>query len=71
VVTLNTDDPAMFGTSLEEEFLRSARIFGLSRQTLTELCGNAIQASFLDEGGKQLLRRELERVAESGADSVS
>ena len=70
VVTLNTDDPAMFGTSLEEEFLRTARAFGLSRQTLTGFCANAIQAAFLDESEKQLLWGELREAGESCAGSA-
>jgi adenosine deaminase/aminodeoxyfutalosine deaminase len=53
VVTLNSDDPAMFGTSLEEEFLKVARCFGFNRETLAELCRNAVHASFLSEDEKQ------------------
>jgi len=59
VVTLNSDDPAMFGTSLREEFLRAARCFGFSRETLMGLCRNAVQASFLSEEEKQELRARL------------
>jgi adenosine deaminase/aminodeoxyfutalosine deaminase len=59
VVTLNSDDPAMFGTSLQEEFLRAARCFGLGHQTLVGLCRNAIHASFLSEDEKQKLERQL------------
>ena len=59
VVTLNSDDPAMFGTSLQEEFTQSAHCFHLSRETLTGLCRNAVEASFLDEGEKRILREKL------------
>jgi adenosine deaminase/aminodeoxyfutalosine deaminase len=59
VVTLNSDDPAMFGTSLREEFLRAARSFKLGRQVLTGLCSNAIQASFLSGDEKQELEQKL------------
>ena len=55
VVTLNSDDPAMFGTSLTEEFTQAALSFNLSRETLTGLCRNAVKSSFLDEEEKQLL----------------
>ncbi len=58
-VTLNSDDPAMFGTSLEEEFVRAAQSFNLSRETLTLLCRNAVDASFLSEDRKQILRDQL------------
>jgi aminodeoxyfutalosine deaminase len=59
VVTLNSDDPAMFGTSLQEEFLQAARCFELSRGTLTELCRNAVHASFQNEDEKRKLRQQL------------
>jgi aminodeoxyfutalosine deaminase len=58
-VTLNSDDPAMFGTSLEEEFVRAARSFALSREQLVLLAENAIRCSFLPEDEKQPLWREL------------
>jgi aminodeoxyfutalosine deaminase len=55
VVTLNSDDPAMFGTSLTEEFEQAAQYFNLSRETLSSLCRNAVEASFLEEEEKQIL----------------
>ena len=61
VVTLNSDDPAMFGTSLENEFLEASRCFGFSRETLTALCLNAARASFLGEEEKQKLCAEITR----------
>ena len=59
MVTLNSDDPAMFGTSLQEEFLRAARCFELNRATLAALCRNAVDGSFLSEGEKQKLTDQL------------
>jgi adenosine deaminase/aminodeoxyfutalosine deaminase len=59
VVTLNSDDPAMFGMSLQEEFLQAARCFEFSRDTLAELCRNAVRASFLSEDEKQKLEERL------------
>jgi len=58
-VTLNSDDPAMFGTSLAEEFLRSASCFEFSRETLTCLHRNAVAASFLSDDEKQQLQGGL------------
>ena len=55
VVTLNSDDPAMFGTSLQQEFLEAARCFGLSRENLAELFRNAVRTSFLSEDEKRKL----------------
>ena len=59
MVTLNSDDPAMFGTSLQEEFVRAARAFSLSRQQIVGLAENAIRCSFLPEDEKQPLLLEL------------
>ncbi|MFZ0963207.1 MAG: adenosine deaminase [Terriglobia bacterium] len=58
-VTLNSDDPAMFGTSVQEEFLRAARCFEFSRETLAGLCRNAVRASFLSEDEKLKLEGQL------------
>lgn len=62
-VTLNSDDPAMFGTSLQQEFVRAARAFSLSRQQVVNLCENAIRYSFLPEDEKAQLLRELSEAA--------
>lgn len=59
VVTLNSDDPAMFGTSLSKEFNQAAECFQLTRETLTGLCRNAIDSSFMNEDDKQQLREKL------------
>ena len=59
LVTLNSDDPAMFGTSLQEEFLQAARYFNFRRETLAQLCRNAVHASFLSGDEKQKLEEEL------------
>jgi len=52
VVTLNTDDPAMFGTDLVHEYLLAARTFHLTRRQVAHLAQNAIHASFLPEKEK-------------------
>jgi adenosine deaminase/aminodeoxyfutalosine deaminase len=59
VVTLNSDDPAMFGTSLENEFLQAAKAFSLTPAQIVQLCENSIQAAFLREEEKQKLLKEL------------
>jgi adenosine deaminase/aminodeoxyfutalosine deaminase len=53
VVTLNTDDPAMFNTSLVDEYSLVARTFNLSREQILRLCQNAIRAAFLSDQEKQ------------------
>jgi adenosine deaminase/aminodeoxyfutalosine deaminase len=59
VVTLNSDDPAMFGTCLEEEFRRAAQVFGLSLAALTQLCCNAVGAAFLSAEERSRLLADI------------
>jgi adenosine deaminase/aminodeoxyfutalosine deaminase len=59
VVTLNTDDPAMFGTDLVNEYLLAERTFGLARQQILHLCQNAIRAAFLSEEEKLGLLNQM------------
>jgi aminodeoxyfutalosine deaminase len=59
VVTLNSDDPGLFGTSLENEFESAAAHFALTPAQLTRLSENAIRASFLPENEKAILLQEL------------
>jgi aminodeoxyfutalosine deaminase len=47
MVTLNTDDPAMFQTSLCREYELAEQAFGFSRDHLRELARNSFEASFL------------------------
>jgi aminodeoxyfutalosine deaminase len=47
MVTLNTDDPAMFQTSLCREYEIAADQFGFSNDQLRELARNSFEASFL------------------------
>jgi aminodeoxyfutalosine deaminase len=47
MVTLNTDDPAMFQTSLTHEYELVQQEFGFSQEHLRELARNSFEASFL------------------------
>jgi len=47
MITLNSDDPAMFESDLEAEYLLAQREFGFSREHLRELAANSFEASFL------------------------
>src|SRR6266568_4161928 len=62
-VTLNSDDPPMFGTTLTDEYQRAASVLGLSRAQLAGLAANGVRASFLDADAKQALLAEIEAVA--------
>jgi aminodeoxyfutalosine deaminase len=47
MVTLNTDDPAMFATSLSREYQLAQDTFGFTDEHLRELARNSFEASFL------------------------
>jgi adenosine deaminase/aminodeoxyfutalosine deaminase len=47
MVTLNTDDPAMFGTSLSREYKLAQDAFAFTDEHLRELARNSFEASFL------------------------
>jgi len=47
MVTVNTDDPAMFGTSLSREYQLAQDTFGFTDEHLRELARNSFEASFL------------------------
>lgn len=47
LVTLNTDDPEMFGTSLAGEYQLAQDVFGFTDAQLARMARNSFQASFL------------------------
>ncbi|HET7873350.1 MAG TPA: adenosine deaminase [Terriglobales bacterium] len=47
MITLNTDDPSMFQTSLGKEYELAQQEFGFTDDQLRELARNSIEASFL------------------------
>src|SRR5262249_452151 len=47
MITLNTDDPAMFGTTLSREYQLAQETFGFTDEHLRELAPNSFEASFL------------------------
>jgi aminodeoxyfutalosine deaminase len=46
MITLNSDDPAMFGTSLNQEYQLAQDNFGFTDEHLRELARNSFEASF-------------------------
>ena len=47
MITLNTDDPALFGTTLSREYQLAQETFGFTDEHLRELARNSFEASFL------------------------
>jgi len=56
-VTINSDDPPMFNTTLTDEYLRAAQILGCGAETIEQLAINAVRACLLPEAS----RAEMER----------
>ena len=52
LVTLNSDDPAFFGSDLANEYLLAHTVQGFTRDELRQLAANSIRASFLPEPAK-------------------
>ena len=63
LVSLHSDDPALFGTCLEDEFARATRAFSLSAPQLVSLCRNAAHASFLPSEERESLAAEIDAVS--------
>lgn len=53
MVTLNSDDPAFFGSTLENEYRLMQQVHGFTREELKRLAEQSFEASFLPEAEKQ------------------
>ena len=60
LVTINSDDPPMFGTTLDEEYAVAARLLGVGPEGLAGLARNAVTASFLEPGEKARISAEID-----------
>jgi aminodeoxyfutalosine deaminase len=60
LVTVNSDDPPMFGTDLNTEYAVAARLLDLDTGGVAALAKNAVEASFLDTAGKTRLAAEID-----------
>lgn len=58
-ITLNSDDPPMFNTTLTNEFLKCADAFNWDKTTLETLTLNALRASLLPAETRQIMEQEF------------
>lgn len=58
-VTVSTDDPPFFHTTMTKEYEDLARIFGYDAAVFTELNLNAIDAAFCDDTTRETIRKRL------------
>lgn len=65
VVTINSDDPPMFGTDLNTEYAVAARLLGLDERGIAALAKNAVEVSFLDRAGKDRITAEIDAYTEN------
>jgi aminodeoxyfutalosine deaminase len=59
-VTVNSDDPPMFGTTLNREYEIAARLLDLDEDGIAGLAANAVRASYLDGPAKAELLAEID-----------
>ncbi len=60
LVTVNSDDPPMFGTTLNREYEIAAELLGLDAAGVAGLAKNAVRASFLEGAARTALVAEID-----------
>ncbi|CAN5629264.1 adenosine deaminase [soil metagenome] len=63
LVTVNSDDPPMFGTTLNREYEIAADLLDLDQAGVVRLAKNAVRASFLPEVDRTALEVEIDAYA--------
>jgi adenosine deaminase len=56
LVTINTDDPPMFNTTLTNEYIKGASAFGWGANEVEQLVMNGVRASLLAETEREDLK---------------
>jgi adenosine deaminase len=64
-VTVNSDDPPLFNTTLTDEYRLAARLMRLDAEGVRALALNAVRASFLPQAQKTVLEQEITGTASS------
>ncbi|BBU58191.1 adenosine deaminase [Mameliella alba] len=60
-VTVSTDDPPFFHTSMRQEYLGLARAFGWDEEIFAEINRTALDAAFCDAATKEAVLKKLEQ----------
>jgi len=60
-VTVNSDDPSMFGTDMNYEYIQLHRELGFTVPELFKLSLNAVESSFMPTDKKEHMREEFEK----------
>ncbi len=61
MVTLNSDDPPMFGSHLLDEYILAQQLFHFTLDQMRELAANSVEASFLEPDRKLKLLAQIEQ----------
>lgn len=60
IVTINTDDPAIEGTTIKGEFKKLIKEFNLGKDEIKDLLSNSINSSFANDDTKAKMKNKLE-----------
>ncbi len=58
-VTINSDDPPMFNTTLTDEYLKIVEAFDFDLETIERLVMNAVNATLLPQSRREIMAREF------------
>jgi aminodeoxyfutalosine deaminase len=61
-VTLNSDDPPLFNTTLTDEYIRCAQAFSWDARTVAQLAENAVAAAYLPAPRKVELTAQIQQI---------
>ncbi|MCP4176431.1 MAG: adenosine deaminase [bacterium] len=60
-VTINSDDPPMFNTTLTNEYIKTAKVFEFDKKTIKTLVLNGLNASLLPQNKKKEMNEKFEK----------
>ena len=67
LITVNSDDPPMFGTTLNREYEIAADLLGLDERGIAGLAKNAVRASFMPDPEKADLVADIDRYTDGAS----